>query len=407
MAEQKKKRPMTKRLLIMIGCVLLLVAALALGKYLQIMKQIAAAPKPGAQTVTAIVVKKQQWRPELAAVGTLNPVRGADLASEVDGLVERVNFASGQDVQAGALLVQLTNDADVAALRALQAAAQQAATVLKRDRAQLKVHAVSQAVVDADASDLKTKRAQAAQQAAIVAHKSIRAPFAGRLGITALNPGQYINPGDVLVTLQTLDPIYVDFFLPQQQLAGLAVGQAVTVSVDTFAGKRFSGKITAINPKVDAKTRNVQVQATLANPELKLLPGMFADVTVDVGQRQEWLTVPQTAITYNPYGSTVFVIEVGEDKDKGARSGPVSASGAAPAEGGNDNKRGKEAQLTVKQVFVTTGPTRGDQVAVTKGLTSGQRIVTSGQLKLKNGTPVVIDNSVQPADDPNPTPQEK
>ncbi len=405
MAEQKKKRPLIKRMFIMIGCVLVLVAMLAFGKYLQIQKLIAAAPKPGAQTVSAMVVKKQQWRPELAAVGTLSPVRGADLASEVDGLVERVNFTSGQDVQAGALLVQLTNDADVASLRALQAAAQQAATVLKRDRAQLKVRAISQAVVDADASELKTKRAQATQQAAIVARKSIRAPFAGRLGIAALNPGQYINPGDVLVTLQTLDPIYVDFFLPQQQLAGLAVGQVVTVSVDTFGDKQFSGKITAINPKVDAKTRNVQVQATLANPGRKLLPGMFAEVKVDVGQTQEWITVPQTAITYNPYGSTVFVIEEGKGKD--AQSGPASASAAAPANGDNGNKRGKEEQLTVEQVFVTAGPTRGDQVAITKGLVAGQRIVTSGQLKLKNGTPVVIDNSVQPADDPNPTPQEK
>lgn len=401
MAEQKQKRPLMKRMLIMIGCVLVLVALLALGKYLEIRKLMAAAPKPGAQTVTAMVVKKQQWRPELAAVGTLNPVRGADLAAEVAGLVKRVNFASGQDVEAGALLVQLSDDADVAALRALQAAAQQAATVLRRDRAQLKVHAVSQAVVDADASDLKTKRAQAAQQAAIVAQKSVRAPFAGRLGITALNPGQYINPGDVLVTLQTLDPIYVDFFLPQQQLAGLAVGQAVTAAVDTFAGQRFSGKITAINPKVDAGTRNVEVQATLPNPGLKLVPGMFADVEVDVGQTQEWLTVPQTAITYNPYGSTVFVIEASEGKGRQ----PDTASAAADKSASGNT--GKHEPLTVKQVFVTTGPTRGDQIAITKGLVAGQRIVTSGQIKLKNGTPVVIDNSVQPADDANPTPQEQ
>ena len=401
MAEARKKRSLWKRMLIMIGCVLVLVAVLALGKFLQIRKLIASAPKPGPQTVTAMVVQKQQWRPQVAAVGTLNPVRGADLSSEVAGLVERVNFKSGQDVKAGALLVQLTSDADVAALNALQAAADQSATVLKRDQAQLKIQAVSQALVDADASDLKTKRAQVAQQAAIVARKSIRAPFAGRLGITALNPGQYINPGAVLVTLQTLDPIYVDFNLPQQQLEGLAVGQSVAVSVDTFAGQTFSGKITAINPKVDPATRNVQVQAVLSNPKLELLPGMFANVEIDSGKVQQWLTLPQTAITYNPYGSTVFVIEQAKDGESGAGSAPKAPSGAA-GNGSSDCEH-----LTVKQVFVQTGLKRGDQVAILKGLEPGQQVVTSGQIKLKNGTPVVVDNSVRPADNPNPTPQEK
>lgn len=380
-----------KRMLIMLGCVLIVVAALAFGKYLQIKQLIASAPKPGAQTVTAVLVQEQTWRPEMAAVGTLSPVQGADLAAEVGGLVASVNFKSGQTVKAGELLVQLTNDADVAALRSLQAAADQSATVLQRDRAQLKVQAVSQAVVDADSSDLKTRQAQVAQQAAIVARKAIRAPFAGRLGITTLNVGQYINPGDKLVTLQALDPIHVDFFLPQQQLAGLVVGQAVTAQVDTFAGQTFSGKITAINPKVDSATRSVQVQARLANPKRELLPGMFAKVSIDIGNTQQWLTLPQTAITYNPYGSTVFVIE-------DASASPATPASAAAASG---------ARLTVKQVFVETGPTRGDQVAITKGLSAGQRVVTSGQIKLKNGTPVVVDNSVQPANSANPTPQEK
>ena len=401
MADTRQKRPMKKRMFIMLGCVLVLVAALALGKFLQIRKLIASAPKQGAQTVTAMVVEKQQWRPRVAAVGSLNPVRGADLASEVGGLVERVAFRSGQDVKAGELLVQLTNDADVAALKALEAAAEQSETVLKRDQAQLKAQAVSQATIDADRSDLKTKRAQSAQQAAIVARKSIRAPFTGRLGITTLNPGQYVNPGDVLVTLQTLDPIYATFNLPQQQLAGLAVGQPVAVTVDTFAGKTFSGKITAISPKVDASTRNVQVQATLANPKRELLPGMFANVEIDVGNVEQWLTLPQTAITYNPYGSTVFVIEQPEDGKPGAAGAASAPQAPASAAGGNGE------HLTARQVFVTTGPKRGDQVAITKGLEAGQRVVTSGQIKLKNGTPVVVDNSVQPADNPNPTPQEK
>lgn len=387
---------MTKRMIIMIGCVLVLIAALALGKFLQIKKLIAAVPKPGAQTVTAIEVQKQQWRPQLKAVGTLNPVRGADLSTEVAGLVRSVHFKSGQDVSAGMLLVQLNADADVAQLHALEAAAAQAAIVLKRDQAQLAVQAVSQAQVDADGNDLKAKRAQVAQQAAVVDKKAIRAPFSGRLGITALQPGQYVNTGDRLVTLQTLDPIYVDFNLPQQQLNGLAVGQVVNLSIDAYPSQTYSGKINAINPKVDPSTRNVQVEATIPNPKRDLLPGMFANVRIDVGDVQEWLTVPQTAVTYNPYGSTVFVIGKAEAQPAKPGQAPTAPAGGAGGE-----------QLAAQQVFVETGPTRGDQVAITKGLQAGQRVVTSGQIKLKNGTPVVIDNSVQPANSPNPTPQEK
>ena len=398
---------MTKRMLIMIGAVIVLIAALAGGKYLQIRKLIASIPKPQPQTVSTIEVQAQPWQSQLKSVGTLSPVRGADLASEVAGLVRSVHFKSGQDVSAGALLVQLSADSDAAQLQALQAAADQAETALKRDQAQLAVRAVSQAQVDADTNNLKAARAQVAQQAANVAKKAIRAPFAGRLGITALQPGQYVNAGATLVTLQTLDPIHVDFSLPQQQLAGLAVGQAVTLTVDAFAGQGFAGTINAINPKVDPATRTVQVQATVANPKRDLLPGMFAEVRVNLGNAQPQLTLPQTAITYNPYGSTVFVVEKASAVQ--ARAAAAAASGAmaaatppAPAASAANGE-----QLVAQQVFVETGPTRGDQVAITKGLTAGQQVVSSGQIKLKNGTPVVVDNRVQPANNPNPTPQEK
>ena len=401
---------MTKRMLIMIGAVIVLIAALAGGKYLQIRKLIASIPKPQPQTVSTIEVQAQPWQSQLKSVGTLSPVRGADLASEVAGLVRSVNFKSGQDVPAGALLVQLSADSDAAQLQALQAAADQAETALKRDQAQLAVRAVSQAQVDADTSNLKAARAQVAQQAANVAKKAIRAPFAGRLGITALQPGQYVNAGATLVTLQTLDPIHVDFSLPQQQLAGLAVGQAVTLVVDAFAGQSFAGTINAINPKVDPATRTVQVQATVANPRRDLLPGMFAEVRVNLGNAQPQLTLPQTAITYNPYGSTVFVVEKASAvQARAAASAASAASGAmaaatppAPAASAADGE-----QLVAQQVFVETGPTRGDQVAITKGLTAGQQVVTSGQIKLKNGTPVVVDNRVQPSNNPSPTPREK
>jgi membrane fusion protein, multidrug efflux system len=388
-------------MIIMIGCVLLLVAALALGKFLQIRALIAAVPKPGPQTVSTVEVQKLQWQSQFTAVGTLNPVRGADLSTEVAGLVRTVHFKSGQDVKAGALLVELNADSDIALLHSAEAAAAQAATVLKRDQAQLAVQAVSQAQIDADTNDLKAKRAQVEQQAAVVAKKSIRAPFAGRLGISALNPGQYVNAGDKLVTLQTLDPIYVDFTLPQQQLAGLAVGQVVNLTVDTFPGQSFSGKINAISPKVDAATRNVQVEATIANPRQVLLPGMFANVKIDIGGMQEYLTLPSTAVTYNPYGSTVYVVKPADPPKAGAAGTP-----GTPAPAPATDASGKP-QLMAQQIFIETGPTRGDQIAIVKGLQAGQVVVSSGQNKLKNGTPVTVDNSVRPSNDPAPTPQEK
>ncbi|MDE2397180.1 MAG: efflux RND transporter periplasmic adaptor subunit [Burkholderiales bacterium] len=368
---------MTKRMIIMLLCVVLLVAALAGGFFLHIKKMMASIPKPGPQTVSAMKAQQLDWQPQLEAVGSMVPVRGVEVTTEISGLVRSVNFKSGQEVKAGQLLVQLNADSDLALLQSAQAAAEQAALVLARDKRQLEARVVSQAQVDADTADLKVKRANVAQQAATVAKKSIRAPFSGRLGITNVNPGQFLNTGDKIVTLQTLDPIHVDFSLPQNQVGALATGQPVHLRSDAFPGQDFKGQITAISPLVDAATRNLSVRATLPNPKHQLMPGMYAKVAVDTGATQRYLTLPQTAITYNPYGSTVFVVK--------------------------DDKGGQVAQ----QVFVTTGATRGDQVAVLSGISEGQMIVTSGQLKLKNGTPVKVDNSIQPANDPNPTPQEK
>ena len=374
---------MTRRMLIMLACVLALIAALGLGFYVHIRQMIANSPKPSPQTVSTVKVEALEWQPQLAAVGTLSAVRGVDISSEIVGLVREVNFKSGQDVKAGDLLIQLNADADIAQMHAFEAAADLAAVVLERDKAQLEAEAVSQAQVDGDTADLKGKRALALQQAATVAKKTIRAPFAGKLGITTVNPGQFLNPGDKIVTLQTIDPIYIDFYLPQKQIAGLSVGMVVIVGSDAYAGQNFSGKITSISPKIDVATRNVQVQATIANAKRQLLPGMFAHASVDSGEKKRYLTLPQTAITYSPYGSTVFVVKPAEQKD---------------AKGGGER--------VVEQVFVTTGETRGDQVAILKGLQEGQEIVSSGQLKLKNGAPVAIDNTVQPANSPNPAPQE-
>ncbi|MEG1327832.1 MAG: efflux RND transporter periplasmic adaptor subunit, partial [Janthinobacterium sp.] len=259
--------------------------------------------------------------------------------------------------------------------------------VLARDRQQFAVQAISQAQIDSDLADVKSRQALAAQQAALVAKKTIRAPFAGKLGITTVNPGQYLNPGDRIVTLQTIDPIFVDFYIPQKHLGGLQVGQVLNLSSDAHASTAFAGKVSAISSKVDPATRNVQVEATVANPQRQLLPGMFANVNVEVGAKQHHLTLPQTAITYNPYGSTVFVVH----------AAPAPKAGAAAPKAG---------ELVVRQVFVSTGEARGDQVAVLTGLTEGQQVVTSGQLKLKNGSPVVISNVVEPRNNPQPAPQE-
>ncbi|HKT97101.1 MAG TPA: efflux RND transporter periplasmic adaptor subunit [Paraburkholderia sp.] len=380
------KRPMAKRMIIMLICVCVLLGGLIgfnLFKAHMIKKFMASNAAPPA-TVTAAVVGFQTWQPQLAAVGSLRAMRGVDVTTEVAGLVREITFNSGQDVKAGQVLVRLNDDSDRALLASLKAAAELAQTVYTRDKAQYAIQAIAKAQLDADAADLKSKRAQVDQQAALVEKKTIRAPFAGRVGITTVNPGQYLNPGDAIVTLQAIDTIYADFYLPQQQLGQLQVGQAVVVDTNAFSNRTFDGTIRSINPRVDSTTRNVQIEASVDNRERKLLPGMYANVKIEAGSVQRYLTLPQTAITYNPYGATVFVVKPGTRKDAHGHTMPVA-----------------------QQVFVTPGPTRGDQVAILKGISEGTQVVTSGQLKLKNGTSLVIDNRVLPADNPNPMPQEQ
>ena len=331
-------------------------------------------------TVSAMNAESQPWQPRIRAVGSLRAVRGVDVTSEISGLVRTLHFQSGDVVEAGRLLVQLNADADIAQLHALEAAAELAETVYERDKKQLAIQAVSQATVDADSADLKSKKALAAQQAALIDKKSIRAPFAGKLGITTVNPGQYINPGDKIVTLQTLDPVYIDFYLPQQELSRIAINQKLSVSADGYPGQTFGGRITAINPRVNSDSRNIQVEGVLSNPRQQLLPGMYASVEIAAGQKSDYITLPQTAISFNPYGNTVFVVEQGE-------TGP-------------DGK----ARLTAKQKFVTTGARRGDQIAVLEGIKEGELVVIGGQLKLRSGSVVIIDNRISPTNEPAPKP---
>lgn len=331
------------------------------------------------QTVSAITAHSSSWQPTIEAVGSLRAVRGADLSLEVAGVVDSISFNSGDDVKEGAVLLKLRSDDDEAKLASLQATAELSQLTLDRDLKQWKIQAVSQATIDTDRANLKNAQAQVAQQQAILDKKTLRAPFAGHLGIRAIDLGQYLGPGTTIVTLQALDPIYLDFFVPQQAIDQVRLGQSVTVRIDAFKEQTFAGEISAVNPKIDANTRNVQVRATLENPDRKLLPGMYATVAINTGAPANYITLPQTAITYNPYGNTVYVVD------------------SKPAEAG-----GKPQQVA-RQTFVTTGPTRGDQVAILKGVNEGEMIVTTGQIKLHNGSPVLIDNSIAPSADAAPT----
>lgn len=335
-------------------------------------------------TVTTIVVEKQEWQPKMTSVGNVRAFRGVDLSTEVGGLVARVPIKSGMDVNEGDLLIKLNDSADVAQLNSLKAMADLAKVINERDKAQLAIQAISKNVYDTSTADMKAKRAQVDQQTALVAKKNLKAPFSGRVGIVTINPGQYVNPGDKLLTLQTIDPIYVDFTLPQSSAGIIQAGQTIELQTDAFKDLVFLGKITAVSPKVELNTRNIQIEAQISNPEKKLLPGMFANVNINLGDRVELLTLPQTAVTYNPYGSTVFIAKKTDRLDK--KGIPV---------------------MEAQQVFVTPGLTRGDQIAIVKGLEPGMTVITSGQLKLKNGTPLIINNSVLPANLPNPKPQEQ
>ena len=368
-------------MLVIVGVVLGAIVGFNIFKGQAIKKFMASRGEPP-QTVSTMKVAFEEWQPSLSAVGTLRAVRGVDVAPEVAGLVSDIMIKSGAEVKAGDILLTMRADDIAAQLQSLQASARLAELNFKRSAEQLAAKAISQAQHDVDDANLKGARAAVAQQQAQLAKKTLRAPFDGRLGITKVNAGQVLNPGEVVVTLQQLDPIYINFTAPQRSLGQLKTGQIVNVTIDAFPGKVFKGTISTINPKIDVATRNVQVEAVLRNTGGALRPGMFGNVSVDTGAKQRYLTLPQTAVTYNPYGETLFVVKPGEPKD------------------------GKPV-LNAQQVFVTSGPTRGDQIAIIKGLTEGTEVVTSGQLKLKNGTPLVINNKVLPANDPNAAPQEK
>ena len=347
-----------------------------------ILTQVTKTIQSGVPTVSTGTATAQPWQTMFTAVGSLRASSGADLAAEIGGVVDAILFESGQSVSAGTVLLKLRPNDDQAKLQQFQAAADLAQITYDRDLRQLKVQGVSQAVVDSDLGTLKAARAQVAAQQAVIDEKTIRAPFAGKLGVRQVDLGQYIAPGTAIVTLQALDPMFVDFYLPQQNLAQIGIGQDVTVQVDAYPGRSFAGHVTALNAKIDTASRMLQLRASVSNPDDALLPGMFATVTIAVGTPQDRVTIPLAAVSYNPYGGLVYIVE------------PAQAGDAA-------------AKSHVRQQFVTTGATRGDQVSVTKGVAAGDVVVTAGQMKLHNGAAINIDNTVQVTNDANPAPQDR
>ncbi len=324
------------------------------------------APPPVVVAVTE--VKREQWQPYLTSVGSLVAVSGIDVSNELAGTITAIYFESGQSVKKGQLLITLDTSTDEAELKGLQADAQLAQVRFERYEKLIGKQFISRS--DYDQSRAQLAQAQSAVKAklSVIAKKRIRAPFDGKLGIRLVDIGEYLAEGSAIVPLQKLDPIYVDFTLPEQHLGGLAIGQKMTVTVQAYPGKLFNGTISAMNPLIDIGTRSIKLRATLANPEQILRPGMFADVQVLSSRKQDVLTLPDTAITYNPYGDSVFVVESG-------------------AQG-----------LTVQRRQVKTGETREGRVQIIEGLKAGERVVSAGQVKLRNDMPVRIDDRPAPGE---------
>ncbi|KAF1685414.1 efflux transporter periplasmic adaptor subunit [Pseudoxanthomonas broegbernensis] len=347
-------------------------------------------PQPPVE-VSTYRARAEHWTGSAEAVGSLVADNGTEVTTEAGGVVREIAFESGQPVKKGDLLVQLNTANELAQLKALDAAARLAATQRERWRELGESRLVSRADVEQRATDAASTQAQAEAQRALIAQKTIRAPFDGVLGIRRVNLGQYLGPGDPIVNLQALDPIHADFSLPEQRMGQVAVGTKVALGVDALPDREFEATITALEPSVDAGTRNFAVRATLANPDGALRPGTFARVGFDLGQAQDVVVVPQTAVSFNPYGNSVYVLV----------DAPPRMKEAGAAEGQ------QAPQHVVKQRFVTTGPTRGDLVGIIDGLAPGEVVVSSGLLRLRNDAAVIVNNKVQPAADQAPTPENR
>jgi membrane fusion protein (multidrug efflux system) len=373
---------MWKRMLAMLTVTGLIVAGLGFVKFKQIQTAIAqgAAFQPPPEAVTTIVASEEEWPATFSAIGTVAAVQGVTVSADLPGTVERVAFDSGQRVAAGAVLALLDTRQERAQLAAAEAQRDLARVNFSRMQGLLKERVISQAEFDRAAAEERQGDARAGEIRAAIERKTIRAPFAGILGIRQVNVGQYLSAGDPLVTLQSLNPIYVNFGVPQQALAQMRVGRSVRITADSLAGIVFTGRVTATDSIVDEATRNIEVQATLANAEGQLRPGMFVQTEVVLGPASTIVSVPASAISYAPYGDSVFVVADLENES-------------------GQKYRG------VRQQFVKLGAARGDQVAIVSGVSAGDEVVTSGVFKLRNGVAVVVNNKVRPGNNPAPKPE--
>ncbi|MFM8365766.1 MAG: efflux RND transporter periplasmic adaptor subunit [Verrucomicrobiota bacterium] len=373
---------MLKKILLTALAILVLVGVIAGVKALQIRALIDSGKKDRrpVETVSAIPVESDQWVRSVESVGSVRAVHGADLATETSGIVSAIHFENGAEVKAGDLLVELDTEAEAATLRSAEAEADLAKTVFDRTKSLRTSNAVPQSDLDAAESQLRKVTALVEQLRATISKKQVRAPFSGRLGIREVNLGQFVNNGDKIVSLQSLDPVYIDFLLPQQLISATAPGQKILVRTDAYPGREFEGTLTAINSEVDRITRNIRLQGTLKNSDGALRPGMFARVEIFQGGADEVLRVPLTAVLRASYGDSVFVI--------------LEKPGADDQD-----------ELVVEQRFIRTGRTMGDFIAVTEGLNAGDKVVSAGAFKLRNGSRVRIDNALAPKPSKSPNPE--
>jgi membrane fusion protein (multidrug efflux system) len=373
---------MAKRMILMLGVTLTLVTALGFMKFKQVQSAVhAAAFQPPPEAVTSVVAKREQWASTMTVIGTMEAVKGVTVSADLPGTVARIGFESGQSVHAGDILVELDTRQERAQLAALEAQRDLAGVNFGRMKQLVSEGVISRMDYDQATAQQKATEANVAEIRATIERKTIRAPFSGNLGIRQVNLGQYLPAGQAIVPLQALNPIYVNFGVPQQTAAKVQVGLGLHVRKEDQPGVAFPGRVTAIDSVVNEATRNVQVQATLPNPTGKLHPGMFVQVEVALGGGQSVITLPASAINYAPYGDSVFVIT--DLKDPSGKT-----------------YRG------VHQQFVKLEGSRGDQVAVVSGVNPGDEIVTSGVFKLRNGAAVQVNNKVQPGNNPAPEPED-
>jgi membrane fusion protein (multidrug efflux system) len=374
---------MTKRLILMLAVVGLLLTGLGFFKWKQVQTAVQAAStfQPPPEAVTSVVTKKEQWPATLSVIGTMEAVHGVVVSADLPGTVYRINFESGKAVHEGDVLVELDTRQEGAQLAALEAQRDLAKVNFGRVQELFNDGVISRQDYDAATAQQKSTEANVAEIRAAIERKTIRAPFSGILGIRKVNLGQYLSAGSAIVSNESLNPIYVNVGVPQQAASQVKMGRSLLVTTEDLAGKVFTGTVTAIDSVVDEATRNVQVQATLANPEGKLRPGMFVQVQIAVGASRPVIALPASAINYAPYGDSVYVIADLKDP-KGA------------------TYRG------VRQQFVKLEGSRGDQVAVISGLNGGEEVVTSGVFKLRNGAAVQVNNKVQPGNSPAPKPED-